>query len=202
MQFWHDNKRWPIGNLDPHVDGRRAPNYKNDMVFCGQLVIRGKVFGKFPEDEPGVYNNIVFDELFKTRFANDEDTKTYFDVNAHITNDQSIRGQIDFPVYAMEQMKDVLTENTNRKVPGTGPVFCYWATIFKCPHCDARYHMNAKTCSNTPGADNPGCSYLTQSKFAYTFKPADKSANSIRALFPYKVTIDFHNDMVWVEKEY
>jgi len=193
IEYWHDNKKWPIGDKDPYKDGPKV-----NGVFTGSMFFSGQVWdpsGAFP-------NSIVFNELYKAKFNDVEGAKTYFDINNHITTSTKHNNNPVFDGKVAEaRLKDVLTANTKHKEKS--PIFCYWARVFKCPNCDQYYSMDSSVCTrNRDSNGNNKCSYYTANGFAYTFKPRDKSNNAKRALFPYVVEIDFYNETAIVSRSY
>jgi len=202
IEYWHDNKAWPIGDINPYT----TPQFRDPDTgkFEGLMVFSGRVWSDPPNDEPiPLPNSRVFDELYRAEFNSVSGIKTYFELNNHITNaDQTGSYGPMFPRFAEARLRDVL-DNGKANHKSKHPIFCYWATIFKCPKCEAYYGMNAGRCDNREGNGQiSACSYYVQNGFDYTFQAKDKSNNAKRALFPYKVTIDLYNETAFVTKDY
>jgi len=203
IEYWHDNKKWPIGNKDPYRDGPKKQNPETgEWVFTGEMVFSGKIWNP---DSDAMPNSIVFDELYKATFNNVREAKTYFDVNNHITTArQSANGPVFgvSPLPGEAPLKDILGQGENAVGHKTRhPIFCYWGTVFRCPHNHendqfAYYRMDASKCTSED------CQYFKSNGFGYTFKSKDKSNGAKRTLFPYRVTIDFYNDTAIVSKDY
>ena len=203
IEYWHDNKKWPIGNKDPYRDGEKEKREVNGVeveVFSGRMVFSGKIDWD-PDKEKVMPNSVVFDELYKADFNGAE--KTYFDLNTHVTTLVQTSGGPIFgkdPLPAVAQIRDVL-DIKSVSHGEVHPIFCYWAKIFKCPKQhdndrEAYYNMDASVCNSEY------CRYVKDNGFGYSFKPKDKTKNTKRALFPYRVTIDFYNETAWVSRDY
>ena len=199
-EYWSDHKRWPLGEggnkKDPYKDGMKTRGAEGRETPTGIIRFGGR--NENDSTDPKAYKNypnyIVFNELYKATYNGVPESKTYIDITVHTTHDPSLGKDPVYPVYASMPLKDVLKTSVSHGQES--PILCYWAKVFLCPHCDKFHRLDAESCGNDK------CQYRKEKGFAYTFKSADKSNRTRRALFPFIVTFDFYNETVQVSTEY
>lgn len=171
VEFWHDQKKWPIKSGDTP---KKASGYK--ITY-------------------GDKNYEVFNHLIKADFGGRKNIKNYIDPARHITTAQS---ETEYPSFAAVSLNDVL-EGLNGVSRRNNPVLVYWANFIKCPQCPSSSGSEQYADINAVECKNSKCTYFVENGGRYQFENSDRKS-SIRGLRPYKVTFDMLNNLVTVSE--